>query len=119
MSSIWYGSLTNRIEERAKSPTPAVGMGATEYCWSDRHAYEIIEVKDDRHITVRAYTCKRIDKNGMSECQDYEYIPNPNGHIAHLFKTLKGEWRERYSDRTLGCNRWGIGRAEEYYDYSF
>lgn len=119
MGAIWYGSLNNRISERAKNPVPVVGMGATEYCWSDRHAYEIIEVKDARHITVRAYDCRRTDNNGMSECQDYEYVSNPDGEICHLFLTQKGVWRERYGNRKLGCNRWGIGHAEEYYDYSF
>lgn len=119
MSAKWYGSLNNRIDEQIKSPVPLVGMGATEYCWSDRHAYEIISVKDERHITVRQYTAKRTDNNGMSECQDYEFISNPNGATCDLFLTSKGEWRERIGKNGLGCNRWGIGRADEYYDYSF
>lgn len=102
-----------------KIPFPPWELGATEYCWSDRHAYEIIAVKDERHITVRAYECKRVDNNGMSDCQEYEYTSNPDGATANLFLTKKGEWREKYKDNSLGCNRWGVGRAEEYYDYSF
>lgn len=52
--SKWYGNLDNRIMENARQPEEiVVGMGATEIFYSDRHAYEIIEVKDQKHITVR------------------------------------------------------------------
>lgn len=118
MSKNWYGSLNNRICERSKSDAPTVGMGVTEFCWSDRHAYEVIEVKDDRHITVRSYKCIRTDNNGMSDCQDYRYESDPNGSTHSLFLTKQGVWRERFG-RKLGCNKWRVGYAEEYYDYSF
>lgn len=118
MSNRWYGSFQNRLMENSKMPIPEVGMGATECQWSDREPFEIIEVKDDRHITVRAMNAKRIDNNGMSDCQDYEYTSNENGRIAHLFLTKQGRWRER-EGRSLGCNGWFIGFAEKYFDYSF
>lgn len=116
--SVWYGSLQNRIAERAEMPEPQVGMGVTEMCWSDRHAYEVVAIKDERHITVRALDHKRVDGNGMSEMQEYEYMSNPENSEINLFKTKKGEWREK-NGRELGCNRFRIGYAEEYYDYSF
>lgn len=118
MSSIWYGSLQNRIEEWARMPEPEVGMGVTELCYTDRHPYEIIEVKDSRHITVRRLDHKRIDNNGISESQDYEYSSNPNNPVATLFKTKDGKWVERIGKR-YGCNGWKLGKAEEYYDFSF
>lgn len=119
MSNMWYGSLQNRIEERAKQPEPVVGMGVTEMCWSDRHPFEIIQVKDSRHIVVRALDHKRIDNNGMSECQEYEYTSNEKNITCNLFKTQKGRWRERMPDRTLGSTHYVLGFAEEYYDFSF
>lgn len=119
MSRAWYGSVQNRIMESSAMPKPEVGMGATECGYTDRHPYEIIEVADDRHIIVRALDYKRTDDNGMSDCQDYEYSSNPENHTAKLFLTKKGEWRERYPSGKLGCNRFFIGRAEKYYDYSF
>ena len=118
MSRVWYGSLQNRIEERAKMQGPKIGMGVTEMCYSDRHPYEIIEIKDARHITVRALDSKRIDNNGFSESQEYEYTSNPNNQCVSLFKTKKGDWREKIG-RTLGCEKYVIGYAEEYYDFSF
>lgn len=118
MSRVWYGSLQNRLAERSRQPEPEVGMGATEMFYTDREPYEIIEVKDSRHITVRSMSCKRIDNNGMSECQDYEYAPDPNGRIATLFKTKQGRWVERVG-KSYSCNGWAIGYAEKYYDFSF
>lgn len=117
--SRWYGSLQNRLGECGKNPEPVVGMFATEFLYSDRHPYEIIAVKDARHITVRALDAKRVDHNGMSDCQDYEYKSNPNGTTCNLFLTKQGRWRERYPDRTLGCNTFHLGFAEKYYDFSF
>ena len=116
--SRWYGSFQNRLMENSKMVKPQVGMGATECFWSDREPFEVIEVKDERHITVRGMTAKRIDNNGMSDMQDYEYTSNENGRIAHLFLTKQGRWRER-EGRCLGCNGWFIGFAEKYHDYSF
>lgn len=117
MSNVWYGSLQNRLLEKVNKE-PQVGMGVTEYCWSDRHAYEVIAVKDARHITVRRLDYKRIDNNGMSEDQEYEFKSNEKNHTCELFLTKKGVWRERIG-RSLGCDTFGIGRADEYYDYSF
>ena len=116
----WYGSLNNRFMERTRGAKPEVGMGVTECLWSDRHPYEIIEVKDDRHITIRALNWKRIDKNGMSECQEYEYFSNPYGTVYTLYKNKKGIWVRRVGkngvDKSSG---WYIGKAEEYYDFTF
>ena len=115
----YYGSLTNRIEERVKSATPEIGMGVTEMMYSDRVPYEVIAIKDARHITVRVLDAKRIDKNGMSECQEYEYKSNEQNACVNLFLTKQGVWREKYRDRSLGCNIFVIGYAEKYHDYSF
>lgn len=119
MSKRWYGSIDNRLLESAKMPEPQVGMGATEIYYSDRRPFEIIEVKDARHITVRELDWKRTDSNGMSDCQDYEYFSNPENRTADLFLTKQGQWRERYDGRRLGCNCFYIGEAERYHDFCF
>lgn len=49
-----YGSLNNRLEEnRMFCDEIKVGMGATEYSWSDRYPYEVVAVKDQKHVTIR------------------------------------------------------------------
>ena len=116
----WYGSLQNRIEERLVGARPEIGMGVTEMLWSDRVPYEIIAVKDDRHITVRAMSYKRIDDNGFSEVQEYEYTSNPDGYVCDLFKTKRGRWVRRVGTRGVdNSSGWFIGRAERYDDFSF
>ena len=50
-----YGSLQNRLTE-GKDFTNGdikVGTGVTEVSYSDRHAYEVIAVKDQNHFTIR------------------------------------------------------------------
>ena len=113
-----YGSVQNRIMENVKTIKPEVGMGATECLWSDRNPFVIVEVKDDRHIVVRALDWKRIDSNGMSESQEYEYTSNENNATKQLFLTKQGKWREREGRRLVG-NGWYIGSAERYYDFTF
>lgn len=50
----WYGSINNRIMEQGKSAEEiTVGMGVTEFFWSDRHAYEVTKVIDQKHIYIR------------------------------------------------------------------
>ena len=120
MSSGWYGSLSNRVLERTISPEPEVGMGVTECMWSDREPWEIIEVKDARHITIRRLDASRVDNNGMSECQEYEYKSNPNNATARLYKNKKGRWVRRIGRNGVDSSSgWCVGYADKYYDYSF
>jgi len=50
-----YGNLMNRISEHSLSPTPAIGMGATIYMWSDRHAATVVAIsKSGKRITLNA-----------------------------------------------------------------
>lgn len=149
MSNIWYGSLQNRIAERSVGPKPEVGMGVTQCMYSDREPWEVIEVKDEKHITIRAMGYERIDSNGMSECQEYRYFSKPDGEVKHLV-LRNGRWRDRivkpvfvedpdgeYSrleddgswkhyrktgerlSNELGCDGWKVGYAQRYYDFSF
>lgn len=140
----WYGSVQNRIHGQATSKTPKVGMGVTELLWSDRHAYEVIEVTDEKHIKVRALKYTRTDNCGISEHQEYKYESDPEGTVKHLV-FRNGRWRDRVEEervvrdaagnvvkdangdckfetvltQKLGCNEWYIGKAEEYRDPSF
>lgn len=85
--SKWYGSLNNRIEEnRQFCDEIKVGTGMTEYFWSDRHAYEVVEVIDQKHVKVREY-----DHKPAGECfsNDWELISNPNNPVISMAKRGK------------------------------
>lgn len=110
----WYGSVQNRILEHIATDKVVVGMGATEILWSDRHAFEIVAVKDERHCTARRMKCTII---GDWYSQDYKIESDEDGYTVELFKTKEGRWVERHG-RAYG-NRFAIGWADEYIDPSF
>ena len=83
----WYGSLNNRVEENRQFVDEIkVGDGMTEYFWSDRHAYEVVEVKDQKHVKVREYDHKHI---GDSYENKWELISNAENPIMELVKRGK------------------------------
>lgn len=125
--SKWYGSITNRCEENHQLvKTIKVGDGVTEYLWSDRVPYEVTKVIDQKHIFIRPMDYERTDSNGMSECQDYKYISNPN-HKEIEMRFKYNHWYEiqRYTDKEGKPHRRSIkknisiGVMERYYDFSF
>ena len=77
MSKVWYGNLTNRLEE-GKNYTGReirVDDDITMYLWSDRHCYYVTEVVDQKRIKVRSYyTCADQDKAGGMGHQDWMYF---------------------------------------------
>lgn len=76
MSRKWYGNLQNRLEENQQfCKEITVGTGMTEYSYSDREAYEVIEVRDQKHVTVRRLDHKHIGDGCMDN--QWELISNP------------------------------------------
>ena len=145
-----YGSLINRIEEdRTFCDEIKVGTGMTEYHWSDRDAYEVVAVKDQKHVTVREYD-HRNTGNGFDN--SWELISNPDNPLRDLVKignywywtnTLTLEdlnWIEKDDPCVYisVCVNWDVdkirakgkqtkrtrakvsfGKADYYYDHSF
>jgi len=105
------GSAMNHVYTTGTQPNPEVGMGATMCSWTDRHAGTIVKVTPCQ-VHVQQDTAKRTDENGMSECQRYEYTPNPHAQIT-IFRHTKRGWRSKCGKRLM------IGVRMEYYDYSF
>ncbi|OFY43999.1 MAG: hypothetical protein A2X18_07675 [Bacteroidetes bacterium GWF2_40_14] len=86
------GSLTNHIMGR-NATLPKVGEGATILHWTDRSAYEVMEVsKDYKTVVIQKYEPERIDNNGMSESQEYKYekLNGCNEEIVWKY----GAWRK-------------------------
>lgn len=71
-----YGNLMNRLEEdRQFCQQIEVGTGMTEYYWSDRDAYEVTRVIDQKHVYVREYDHKHI---GEAYTNEWELVSNPD-----------------------------------------
>lgn len=108
-----HGSLTNHMLSRVASPTPKVGDGATLLHWTDREPATVIAVSaSGKTITLREDKATRIDANGMSECQTYDYARDPDG-ATHTARLTKYGWKIPRGSRVL------IGRREKYRDFSF
>ena len=88
MSKVWYGSLNNRLEEnRMFCETIEIGTGVTEYLYSDRKAYEVIAVKDQKHVTIRRYDHRA---KGDAFSNEWELISNENNPHIELVKKGNG-----------------------------
>ena len=120
------GSLVNHLYSRMTvgAPEPTVGMGVTMLSWTDRDAGTIVEVNDKkRYIAVTEDSKVRIDNNGISESQEYEYTAVMDGYRNYYRKDRKGQWRRCYFNNNgrlvFGTGGLIIGRRESYYDFSF
>ena len=89
MSKVWYGSINNRLEENKMfCDEIKVGTGMTEYDYSDRHAYEVVEVVDQKHVYVRQYDRKHIGENYYDN--NWELISNENNPIKYITRRGNG-----------------------------
>lgn len=85
MSKVWYGNLTNRLEENKMfCKNIEVGTGMTEYYYSDRHPYEVVDVKDQKHVMVRELDHKHVGNGCMDN--NWELVSNENNSIRMLTK---------------------------------
>lgn len=84
----WYGNLTNRLQENNHACDEIkVGTGMTEYLYSDRHAYEVIAVKDQKHVTVRMLDHKHIGNGSFDN--KWELKSNENNPAYDMAKRGK------------------------------
>ncbi len=125
------GSVVNHLYSRMVigQPEVVIGMGVTICGWTDRYPATIVEVftkGKSTYIKVQEDFAKRIDKNGMSESQDYEYSANLEGSISTFKREVDGRWSQTYVNPTTGRYKkydggkgLRIGEREKYYDYSF
>jgi hypothetical protein len=86
-----YGSLNNRVDENKMfCEEIKVGTGMTKYFWSDRHAYEVVIVIDQKHVFVREYDHKM---KGQPMSNEWELISNENNPLIEM-KFRYGHWYE-------------------------
>ena len=87
------GSFFNWMMSKNQS-IPVVGAGATILLWTDRHAYEVIEVNEkEKSCVIQRYAPKRTDDFGMSDSQDYEYKELTEEKVKLYYRW--GGWKSR------------------------
>ena len=111
------GSVVNYLMTQVTQEplvTPEAGLGVTLCMWTDRKAGTILTISPSgKTITIQEDIATRIDTNGMSESQHYNYQPNLNGTIYTARLTKMG-WRVTHYGYGVV---FGIRKA--YHDYSF
>ena len=113
----YYGNLMNRLMENNNYVEPVAGMDVTECHYSDRSAWKIIEVDNDKKgFTMQRYAAK--NKGGIGS-QEWIYdnedgtprLSNQKVYVRYKYK----KWKiNGVHDISLIFNR-----RDEYYDWSF
>ena len=121
------GSLINHVLSGSTTGEPPyAGMPATLLSWTDRNPCTVVEVNmAKRYIVVQDDDYKRIDSNGLSESQQYEYTQNPD-NCKRIFRKMKnGQWAQHFINpetnrlvKSEGCGL-RLGEREKYHDFSF
>lgn len=97
---------------------PSVGDPATLCMWTDRRPLTVTYVSSTGlTLELREDDAKRIDNNGMSESQEYEYTFNPNGRLIKARLCKDGKYHQMPGGVRADVVR--IGIKNKYHDYSF
>jgi len=87
------GGFFNQVMSQ-NATEPVVGEGATVLLYSDRHAYEVVEVSPNKKtVKIQRYNPKRTDGLGMSDAQSYEY-KELTGEVRTLYYKW-GSWKTK------------------------
>jgi hypothetical protein len=108
-----FGSLQNAMTANIPPATPKVGDGATLLHWTDRSPATVVWVSPSgKTIHLQEDDATRTDDNGMSECQNYTFTPNPAA-VKLVARLTKKGWK------VLKGAQVRIGNRSKYHDYSF
>jgi hypothetical protein len=110
-------------------PTPVVGMGATTLVGSDRYAATIVEVIEQKGVTIIGIQqdyAQYVSGDGGTGNEVYEFSPNTKASITYFRAKKDSKWREVVRNSKTG--RWvlvptsyglAIGYRDQYRDPSF
>lgn len=105
----WYGNLTNRLAEGGEITQPQVGMGVTQYMYSDRHAYTIVEVAPSGKRFWMTRDSYSYDEGGYGK----DYKSNPDSKARYEVRKYRGKWKMLRAEYVT------IGVRDAYYDPHF
>lgn len=117
------------------APAPVVGMGATEYLWSDVRSYTVVAVsKSGKRCTVQRDRATLLNGPNSGEPdalifhvggfaghvegrQRWEISRDPEGEIVEISRRRDGSWRT--VGLGLDSSRFELGKRVERYDFNF
>ena len=84
---------------------------------SSRQAYTVAKIDaSGKKAWVQADLWKRIDHNGMSECQSYEFTQEPDAPLELITLRKDGKW---HLGTTMSDSVMVLGVRHKYFDPSF
>lgn len=116
----------NLAKASADGRVVKIGMGATIHIGSDATAGTVIAIHGANIVEIQEDETTRVDQNGMSDAQSYQYRADPEGRIwtfklsddraqaYEVMETAPGRYR-----KTGHSARLGLGHRRAFYDYSF
>lgn len=104
-------------DENRETPEPAVGMPSTIVLHTDRLPATVVRVTA-REVVVQEDLARRVDDNGMSEDQRYDYEPDPNGQLRRFTRRRDGRYWARGTATGSGISL-VLGVRRMYHDFSF
>jgi hypothetical protein len=104
-----------------------IGMGVTQYGYTDLHPYEIVRIVNDKMIEIKEMKSEKAEPvnplnfevGGFSAICTNQFDQRwtiTSDETAKPFKirlNKKGEWQDSHK------NRYGVGSARRFYDYNF
>lgn len=98
MSKVWYGNLSNRLEEGKNFSGHEISIGddITMYYYSDRTCYYVTEIVSRKPLKIKVrrwYTCADHSKAGGMGHQDWMYFKT----LDAMNKYLSGFFPESYN----------------------
>jgi len=117
----WYGSIENRLEEnKMYCDEIKVGTGVTEYSYTDRTPYEVIEVINNKDVIVRELDHQKADDIPMSN--NWKLISNLNNCSRELvYRYNSWYWKMKSLTGKVIYSKANVsfGVADYYFDYEF
>lgn len=87
------GSVINHIYSR-NATAPKVGNGGTLLRWTDRQAFEVVDIRrNGLEVDIQYYDAKLVDGSWQSEEQHYELKELMPGVVTLVYR--QGAWREK------------------------
>ncbi len=131
-----YGCINNRIAElHCAFPTDydmKVGLGGTEYMWSDCHPYTVCVVyKNWNNKGFDIVGCQRDYVEWSKQDKEHNFVPDVNATVRYLkSETIQTEQGQRkvynpvtWNKKTKRWNKGGVkitlGHKDHYIDPSF
>ena len=103
------------VQKISPEKMPVCGDYATHFVGSDRYPYEVVYVsKSGKMVHLRPLNYRRIDDNGLSETQEYEYTQTEGGATMKATMHKDGKYHAVGTSGVVTLNG-----ARAYFDPSF